>query len=181
MRCLTCAVALLLLAACSSESDQGGAGGRGGATAGGNGGTSAGAGGELISGGAAGDTAGICLGDLTQLRKGCLPTFDGTAAGLPPCNALLPIATNYWIYPCGDTISYELGSDLSGRICTYDSSSHALVGVVEETDEVERCNGGWSSATQAGKVPEPSCRGTAMNETTCGAAGAAGADNSAAN
>lgn len=187
MRRLTCALTLLLLIACSSESDQPGSasggqagtstGGSGGTSAGGSGGTSAGAGGELAPGGAAGDSAGPCLGDLTQLGKGCLASFDGTAAELPPCNALLPIATNYWIYPCGDTISYELSSELSGRICSYDSSSHALVGVVEETDEIQRCNGGWSSAIQAGKVPEPGCRGTVMNETTCGAAGAAGADN----
>jgi len=175
MQRLTCALTLLLLAACSSESAQSGTGGQGGTAAGGSGGTSAGAGGELVSAGAAGDSAGPCLGDLTELGKDCLASFDGTAAGLPPCDALLPVANSYWIYSCDDTISYELGSGFSSLICAYAPSSHALVGVLEGSDTTSYCNG-TSFTIQAGKVPGPSCQGTTGNESTCGAAGAAGAD-----
>lgn len=150
------------------------AGGEGRPLTGGSGGTSAGAGGELVSGGAAGDSAGPCLGDWAQLSQDCLPSFDGTAAELPPCDALVPDAISYWIYPCGDTISYELGSGFSSLICTYAESSHALVGVLESEDTPGYCDG-QSFTVQAGKVPSPSCH-TPDVGTACGAAGAAGAD-----
>jgi len=174
MRRLTFALVLSLLAACSSESAQSGtggtnAGGQAGTKAGGSGGTSAGA------SGAAGDSTEPCLGDLAELGQACLPSFDGTPAQLPPCDTLLPVANSYWIYHCGDTISYELGSGFSSLVCSYDPSSHALVGVLEGSDTTVYCKS-TSFTIQAGKVPEASCQGKGTNETACGAAGAAGAD-----
>lgn len=155
-------------------------GGEGRPISGGSGGTSAGAGGELVSGGAAGDSGGPCLGDWARLSQDCLSTFDGTPAGLPPCDALVPDAISYWIYACsntitGDTISYDLGSGFSSLVCTYDASTHALVGVMEAGDTPGYCDG-QSFTVQAGKVPAPSCRPD-ENGTACGAAGAAGAAN----
>jgi hypothetical protein len=179
MRPIVCSLTFLLLTSCAGSEpalteSNAGAGGQAGAASGasGSGGTSAGTGGQPVSAGAAGGASTTCEGDLTQLSKDCVTSFDGTAGQLPPCDTLLPLATSYWIYDCGETLSYELGSGFSSLLCAYDPHTHTLVGVLESADTTVYCD--RSFTIQAGKIPPASCQGTPSSATACGAAGAAG-------
>jgi hypothetical protein len=93
-----------------------------------------------------------CTGSLGEVGKICPATFDGNLDSLS-CQS--PNAFER-VYDCGDLILISPGPNLGGTICSYDATSHALVGAEVYGDTNSFC-GGDSFAQEAGRLPPRSC------------------------
>jgi hypothetical protein len=96
---------------------------------------------------------GTCVGDFAAVSQGCAPMFDGTAASLPACRFN---SNRQTVWRCQDLILLLESDGFGGLSCTYDATSHALVGAERTTDYSAYC-GGTSPTIEAGRT-NPMCR-----------------------
>jgi hypothetical protein len=79
----------------------------------------------------------MCTGTLASVGEHCPATYDGTEANLPACPAPgdvgFPVADRT-VWQCQDLIILQYGSGFAALVCSYDTTSHALVGAERGDD-----------------------------------------------
>ena len=145
-------------AASVAGSNSGEMGSAGAAANGGSGGQAT----PVANDGAAGSPSYMCTVELAAFPGTCLPTFDGSAAQVPPCGSFQRYLSQS---ACNGLLSYALGGGYGGQACYYDAVSHELVGAMADTDYLGYCNN-TAFRINAGRLPGAACT-EMMTEITC--------------
>jgi hypothetical protein len=103
--------------------------------------------------------ASVCMGPFEEVSTGCAATYDGTHA--PPCARGI---TGGWIERCDGHVTLIYYLPAFQLWCSYDETSHALVGAAELTDVPDYCNH-TSIDLRAGNIALTNCPQTGMNES----------------
>jgi hypothetical protein len=100
----------------------------------------------------------VCTGPLEEVSAGCAATYDGTHP--PPCARGI---TEGWIETCDGLVTLVYYLPAFQVWCSYDQTSHALVGAAELGDTDTYCNG-TSSVLSAGRLPLTDCSQSPTNK-----------------
>jgi hypothetical protein len=98
------------------------------------------------------------MGPLQEVSAGCQATYDGTKA--PVCARGIQ---GGWIQRCNGLVTLTYYLPAFQLWCSYDETSHALVGAAELGDSDTYCNG-TSPDLWAGRAIENTCLPSDMNK-----------------
>jgi hypothetical protein len=102
--------------------------------------------------------AAMCTGPLEEVSAGCPATYDGSKP--PACARGIDQG---WIERCNGLVTLVYYGPAFQLWCSYDDTSHALVGAAELGDSDTYCNT-TSPDRRAGRVNAANCPSTDMNE-----------------